>query len=56
VYTDTDSLIYHIDGYDDVYDVMKCNISRCDTSDYPVDNVYDILLANKKISGLMKDA
>ena len=49
VYTDTDSLIYHI-KCDDVYKNMKF-----DTSDYPADNVYGMPLANKKVSGLMKD-
>jgi len=34
---------------------MKRDIARFDTSDYPADNVYDMLLANKKISGLVKD-
>jgi len=34
---------------------MKRDIVRFDTSDYPADNVYDMLLANKKISGLVKD-
>jgi len=42
MYTDTDSLIYHIEC-DNVYDVMKRDISRFDTSDYPADNVYDML-------------
>jgi len=39
MYTDTDNLIYHIEC-DDVHDVMKHDISRFDTSDYPADNVY----------------
>ncbi|XP_018308360.1 uncharacterized protein [Mycetomoellerius zeteki] len=53
MYTDTDSLIYHVEC-DDVYDIMKCDINnRFDTSDYSIDNVYDIPLANKKVPGLM---
>jgi len=54
MYTDTDGLIYHIEC-DVVYDVMKRDISRFDTSDYPADNVYGMLLANKKASDLIKD-
>jgi len=52
MYTDTDSLIYHIEC-DDVYDIMKRDISKFDTSDYS-DNVYSMSLANKKVPGLMK--
>jgi len=40
---------------DDVYDIMKRCISRFDTSDYAIDNAYDISLVNKKVPGLMKD-
>jgi len=43
MYTDTDSLIYLIEC-DDVYDIMKRDISRFDTNDFAVDNAYDILL------------
>ncbi|KYN10054.1 hypothetical protein ALC57_17743, partial [Trachymyrmex cornetzi] len=43
MYTDTDSLIYRIEC-DDVYDQMKRDITRFDTSDYSTDN-----------PGLMKD-
>jgi len=31
---------------------MKRDISRFDTSDYSSDNVYGILLTNKKVPGL----
>ncbi|XP_072757319.1 uncharacterized protein [Anoplolepis gracilipes] len=54
MYTDTDSLIYHIEC-DDVYENMKRDISRFDTSDYAIDNAYGIPLVNKKVPGLMKD-
>jgi len=54
MYTDTDSLIYLIEC-DNVYDIMKRDISRSDTSNYAVDNAYSISLINKKVPGLMKD-
>ena len=54
MYTDTDSLIYHIEC-DDVYKNMKHDIARFDTYDYPADNVYDMPLANKKVPGLMRN-
>jgi len=44
MYTDTDSLI----ECDNVYEIMKRDISRFDTSDYTVDNVYGIPFINKK--------
>jgi len=50
---DTVSLIYHIEC-DDVYDIMKRDIAKFDTSDYPIDNAYSIPL-NKKIPALMKN-
>jgi len=50
----TDSLVYHIDC-DDVYDIMKRDIAKFDTSDYPIDNAYVIPLVNKKVPGVMKD-
>ncbi|KYN06781.1 hypothetical protein ALC62_02262 [Cyphomyrmex costatus] len=54
MYTDTDSLIYHIEC-DDVYETMKRDIDRFDTSDYPANIAYGMPLANKKVPGLMKD-
>ncbi|XP_071578601.1 uncharacterized protein [Temnothorax nylanderi] len=54
MYTDTDSLIYHI-KCDDAYENMKRDIARFDTSDYAVDNAYGMSLVNKKVPGLMKD-
>jgi len=47
-----DSLIYLIN---DVYEIIKCNISKFDTSNYAIDNAHDIPLANKKVPDLMKD-
>ncbi|XP_070526244.1 uncharacterized protein [Cardiocondyla obscurior] len=47
MYTDTDSLVYSVQC-DDVYEMMKRDIARFDTSDYPPDNAYGMPLANKK--------
>jgi len=54
MYTNTDSLIYLIEC-NDVYDIMKRNISRFDTSDYAVNNAYDIPFINKQVPSLIKD-
>ncbi|KYN11002.1 hypothetical protein ALC57_16854 [Trachymyrmex cornetzi] len=54
MYTDTDSLIYRVEC-EDVYETMKRDIARFDTSDYPTDNAYGMPLAYKKVPGLMKD-
>ncbi|KYN22578.1 hypothetical protein ALC57_05017, partial [Trachymyrmex cornetzi] len=54
MYTDTDSLIYHIEC-ENIYETIKCDFARFDTSDYPADNAYCMSLANTKVPGLMKD-
>jgi len=41
VYTDMDSLIYYIEC-DNVYNIMNRDIDRFDTSDYEVDNMYQV--------------
>ncbi|XP_018342240.1 PREDICTED: uncharacterized protein LOC108748509 [Trachymyrmex septentrionalis] len=40
---------------EDVYETMKRDIARFDTSDYPTDNAYGMPLANQKVPSLMKD-
>lgn len=55
LYTDTDSFIYQITTDGDVYDDMKANIAWFDTSDYPIDNQFNIPRVNKKVPGLFKD-
>ncbi|XP_018302107.1 uncharacterized protein, partial [Mycetomoellerius zeteki] len=54
MYTDTDSLIYLLEC-ENVYENIKRDIARFDTSDYPEGNAYDIPRVNTKIPGLMKD-
>ncbi|XP_036146601.1 uncharacterized protein LOC118646866 [Monomorium pharaonis] len=54
MYTDTDSLIYYIQC-ENIYENMRRDIHRFDTSEYPIDNAYGIPLSNKKVPGLMKD-
>jgi len=54
LYTDTDSLIYHI-FTDDFYDYMKEHIELFDTSNFPSNNKYGLPLVNKKEIGKMKD-
>lgn len=55
LYTDTDSFIYKI-LCDDFYADMKKDVRhKYDTSDYAVNNVYEMPRENKKVPGLMKD-
>ncbi|XP_036148432.1 uncharacterized protein LOC118647498 [Monomorium pharaonis] len=54
MYTDTDSLVYLVEC-EDIYETMKRDIARFDTSDYPIDNTYGMPLENKIVPGLMKD-
>ena len=53
MYTDTDSLIYRIEC-DDVYEQMKRDITRFDTSDYSIDNNIYGTTCKQKVPGLMK--
>ncbi|XP_024887727.1 uncharacterized protein LOC112464775 [Temnothorax curvispinosus] len=53
-YTDTDSLIYSLEC-EDVYERMKRDVHRFDTSDYAENNAHGMPRVNKKVPGLMKD-
>jgi len=54
MYTDTDSLIYHIEC-EDVYEIMKRDIDTIDSTREIIRQTTYMPLANKKITSLMKD-
>ncbi len=54
MYTDTDSFVYHV-TCDDIYNELIANNERFDTSNYPINNQYNIPLLNKKKLGAFKD-
>lgn len=54
-YTDTDSLIYHIETHDFYEDLKEHFMNYFDTSNFSPSNIYNIPLANKKVPGLFKD-
>ena len=49
--TTTQTFLYTTSSARNVYETIKCDIARFDTSDYPTDNIYGMSLVNKKISG-----
>ena len=48
MYMDTYSFVYEVTGTN-VYDIMRCNPDRFDTSDYPIDNRFGINRKNAKV-------
>ncbi|XP_071055153.1 uncharacterized protein [Onthophagus taurus] len=53
-YMDTDSFTVQI-YTDDIYNEVKLNLDKFDTSNYSPDNQFNIPLQNKAVLGLMKD-
>lgn len=54
-YTDTDSFIYDIRTEDLYKDLKNIFLRYFDTSNYPLENDFDLPLLNKKVPGLFKD-
>lgn len=54
-YTDTDSYIYAIKTLDFYDDLKRYLLPYFDSSNYKIDNQYDLPLHNKKVPGLFKD-
>ena len=54
MYTDTDSVLSKF-NVPDIYDYIKRDLSRFDTSDYPSDNIHGVPFAIKRVLDLMKD-
>lgn len=54
LYTDTDSFVYELQC-DDAYALIRANKNRFDTSDFSLDNPYNIKRFNKKVVGKMHD-
>lgn len=53
IYMDTDSFI--LSSEKDIYEIIKSNPSKFDTSNYRRDNIYGITPQNNKVLGLFKD-
>ncbi|XP_041675515.1 uncharacterized protein LOC121530461 [Drosophila eugracilis] len=53
IYMDTDSFI--LSSEDDFYETIKANPDRFDTSNYKLENKYQIIQANNREPGKMKD-
>ncbi|XP_037921320.1 uncharacterized protein LOC119658124 [Hermetia illucens] len=54
-YMDTDSFIYTIETEDVYKDILSDIDTQFDTSEYAIDNIYNIPQKNAKVLGLMKD-
>lgn len=54
-YTDTDSLVYHVQKRNPYIDFKQNFLEYFDTSNYEVNNEFDLPIINKKVPGLFKD-